>query len=49
LITPGSAKELSWISIWPLVKSHADYSADIFKALWLRPAFGESCRLLRVS
>ena len=45
-ITPGSSNEFSWISEWPLVKPHADCSVDILKALWPRPAFGESCRLL---
>jgi len=26
-----------------------EYSVVMFKARWLRPAFGESCRLLRVN
>jgi len=27
----------------------ADYSVIIFQARWLRPALGESCRLLRIN
>jgi len=47
--TPGSSNEFSRISIWPLVKAHADCSVDVLNALWLRLAFGESCPLLRVN
>jgi len=32
-----------------LAKPHADYCVDILKARWLRPAFSESYRLLRVN
>jgi len=32
-----------------LVKLHANYCFDILKARWLRPAFAESYRLLRVT
>jgi len=35
------------LGVAPLVKTHADYSVDILKAIWRRPAFGGSCRLLR--
>ena len=49
LITPKSSNEFPWISIWRLVKPHANYCVDIVKALWLRPAFAESYRLLRVT
>jgi len=31
-----------------VVKPHADYCVDILNALWLRPVFAESYRLLRV-
>jgi len=34
--------------MWLSVKLHADYCVDIQNARWLRPAFAESCRLLRV-
>jgi len=37
------------MSIWRLVKSHANYCVDILKTPWLRPAFAESYRLLRVT
>ena len=33
---------MSFISIWPLVKPHADYCVDILKSHWLRPVFAES-------
>jgi len=49
LITPGSSNEFPWISIWRLVKPHADYCVDIQNARWLRPVFTESYRLLRVA
>jgi len=45
----SASNEFSWMSIWPLVKPHTDYSVDILEALWLRPTFGESCRLLSVN
>jgi len=32
-----------------VVKPHANYCVDIFKARWLHPAFAESYRLLRVT
>ena len=38
-----------WISIWRLVKPHANYCVDILTARWLRPAFAESYRLRRVT
>jgi len=44
-----SSNEFPWISIWRLVKPHANYCVDILKARWLRPAFAESYRLLRVT
>ena len=49
MITPESSNEFPWISTWRLVKPHADYCVDIFKARWLRHAFAESYRLLRVT
>ena len=49
LITPGSSNEFPWISVWSLVKPHADYCVNMLDARWLRPAFAESCRLLRVN
>ena len=49
VITPESSNEFPWISIWRLVKSHSNYCVDVFKARWLRPAFAESYRLLRVT
>ena len=49
LITPGSSNEFPWISIWPLVKPHADCCVDILNARWLRPVFAESYRRLRVN
>jgi len=49
VITPESPNEFPWISIWRLVKPHANYCVDILKARWLRPAFTESYRLLRVT
>ena len=49
LITPKSSNEFPWTSIWRLVKPHAKYCVDILKARWLRPAFAESYRLLRVT
>jgi len=48
VITPESSNEFPWISIWRLVKRHANYCVDILKARRLRPAFAESYRLLRV-
>ena len=48
MITPESSNEFPWISIWRLVKPYANYCVDILKARWLRPAFAESYRLLRV-
>jgi len=45
VITPGSSNEFPWISVWRLVKSHANYCVDILTARWLRPAFAESYRL----
>ena len=48
-ITPESSNELKWISIWRLVKPHANYCVDILIARWLRPAFAELYRLLRVT
>jgi len=49
VITPESANEFLLISIWRLVKPHANYCVDILKARWLRPTFAESSRLLRVN
>jgi len=49
VITPESSNEFPWISVWPLVKPHAIYCIDILKAHWLRPAFAESYRLLRLT
>jgi len=49
LITPGSSNELPWMSMWPFVKPHVDCCVDILNARWLRPAFAESYRLLRVN
>ena len=48
MITPESSNEFQWISIWQLVKPHATYCVDVHKARWLRPAFAELYRLLRV-
>ena len=45
MITPGSFNEFPWISVWWLVKPHANYCVNIFTARWLRPAFAESYRL----
>jgi len=49
VITPKSSNELPQISIWRLVKPHANYCVDILKARWLGPAFAESYRFLRVA
>ena len=49
MITPESSNEFPWISIGPLVKPHANNCVDILKGRWLRPAFAESYRLLRVT
>ena len=49
VIMPESSNELPWISMWRLVKPHANYCVDILKARWLRPAFAELYRLLRVT
>ena len=49
MITPESSNEFPWISIWRLAKPHANHCVDILKACWLRPAFAESYRLLRVT
>ena len=51
MITPGSSNEFTWISIWQLAKSHANYCivSIILKARWLRPAFIESYRLLHAT
>jgi len=49
VITPGSSNEFPWISIWRLVKPHANYCVDILTARWLRPAFPESHRVRRVT
>jgi len=51
VITPESSNEFpyEWISIWWLVKPHANYCVDILTARWLRPAFAESYRLRRVT
>jgi len=43
------SNEFAWISIWRLVKLHANYCVDMLKAHWLLPAFAESYRLLRVA
>jgi len=43
------ANEFPWISVWPLVKRHDIYCVGILKAQWLRPAFAESYRLLRLT
>jgi len=50
VITPGSSNEFpyEWITIWRLVKLHANYCVDILTARWLRPAFAELYRLRRV-
>ena len=44
-----SSNEFPWISIWRLVKPHANYRVDIPKARWLGLAFAESYRLLHVT
>ena len=49
MITPESSNEFPWLSIWRLVKPHANDCVDILKARWLRPAFAELHRLLRVA
>ena len=49
MITPGSSNEFPWISIWRLVRPHANYCVDILTAPWLRPPFAESYRLRRVT
>ena len=51
VITPESSNEFpyKWISVWRLVKPHANYCVDILTARWLRPAFAESYRLQRVT
>ena len=49
MITPGSSNKFPRISIWRLVKPHANYCVDILTATWLRPAFAESYRLRRVT
>ena len=51
VITTESSNEFpyEWISIWRLVKPHANYCVDILTARWLRPAFAESYRLRRVT
>ena len=49
MITPESSHEFPWISIWRLVKPHANDCVGIVNARWLRPAFAESYRLLRVT
>ena len=49
MITPESSNEFPWISIWRLVKTLANYCVDILKARWLRPAFVESYRSLRLT
>ena len=36
MITPESSNELPWMSIWRLVKPHANYCVHILKARWLR-------------
>ena len=50
-ITPESSNEFpyEWISIWRLVKPHANYCVDILTARWLHPAFAESYRMRRVT
>ena len=51
VITPESSNEFpyEWISIWRLVKQHANYCVDILTARWLRPAFAKLYRLRRVT
>jgi len=51
VITPEFSNEFpyEWISIWRLVKPHANYCVDILTSRWLRPAFAESYRLRRVT
>ena len=49
MITPESSNEFPWIAVWRLVKPNAIYCVDILKAHWLRPAFAESYRLLRLT
>ena len=50
MITPESFKEFPWISIWRLVKPHANYWVDILKARWLRPAFARTdCYAVTIS
>ena len=51
VMRPESSNEFpyEWISIWRLVKPHANYCVDILTARWLRPAFAESYRLRRVT
>ena len=49
MITPGSSNEFPWISVWRLVKLHANHCVHISKTRWLRPAFAESYRLVHVT
>jgi len=49
VITPESSNKFPWISIWRLVKPHADYCVNIRKSCWLRLAFADLYRLLRVN
>jgi len=49
LITPESSNEFPWISIRQLVKPRANYCVDTRITRWVRPAFAESYRLLRVA
>ena len=49
MITRESSNEFTWTSTWRLVKPRANYCVHILKTRWLRPAFAESYRLLRVT
>jgi len=49
VITPESSNKFPWISIWRVVKPHANYCVDILNTRWLRLAFAELYGLLRVN
>ena len=49
VVMPKSSNEFPWISIWRLVKPHANYCVDIPKARCLCPAFAESYQLIHVT
>ena len=49
VITPESSNKFPWISIWRLVKPHANCCVDILNTRWLRLAFVELYWLWRVN